>query len=92
MNPILIGLGLTLATGVTLAAERGVTLAVERLDCPTCPYIISQSLAAVPGVREVTVSFAHKTATVVFDDAITGVEALTAATAKLGFPSRPVED
>jgi cation transport ATPase len=36
--------------------------------CASCPYIVKQSLTAVPGVKDVSVSFRNKTAIVTFDD------------------------
>ena len=76
-----------LTAGAGFAAEKTVTLAVENMFCASCPYIVKQSLAAVPGVKEVKVSFEKKTAVVTFDDAMTNVEALTDATFDSGYPS-----
>lgn len=76
-----------LAAGIGFAAEKTVTLAVENLFCPSCPYIVKKSLAAVNGVKDVKVSFADKTAMVTFDDSITNIEALTDATFETGYPS-----
>jgi mercuric ion binding protein len=73
------------------AGERSVTLEVGNLFCATCPYIVEQALAAVPGVASAQVSYQEKTAVVTFDDETTTVAALTAATAAYGFPSRPAE-
>ena len=78
-----------LASGAALAAERTVTLAVDNMTCPTCPYIVKESLKAVQGVTDVEVSFETKTATVTFDDSKTDVSALTEATSEAGYPSRP---
>ncbi len=80
-----------LVAGTALAAERIVTLRVENMTCASCPYIVKKTLAAVPGVREVEVSFPEKTAVVTFDDAKTEVDALTAATGQVGYPSRLIE-
>jgi len=74
------------------AGERTVMLAVENMTCATCPYIVKQTLAAVPGVIKVDVSFEDRTATVTFDDVETDVPALTAATAGNGYPSRLAEN
>ena len=76
-----------LAGGDARAAERTVTLKLDNLFCASCPYIVKQVLAEVPGVRYVKVSFKKKTAIVTFDDGETSVAALTAATANVGFPS-----
>ncbi len=80
-----------LINGHALAAQRSVTLAVDGMTCASCPYIVKQTLADVPGVSDVTVSFRKKTAVVAFDDSKTNVAALTTATANVGFPSRVIE-
>jgi mercuric ion binding protein len=69
------------------AAERTVTLGVENMYCAACPHIVRQTLTRVPGVQRVEVSYQSRTATVTFDDARTGVAALTAATAQAGYPA-----
>ncbi|HJU19258.1 MAG TPA: mercury resistance system periplasmic binding protein MerP [Stellaceae bacterium] len=75
---------------VASAAERTVTLAVDHMLCSACPYIVKKSLARVPGVGKVVVSFAKKTATVTYDDAKTTTAALTAATTEAGYPSKVI--
>ena len=82
----------TLFSDAALAVERAVTLAVEGMFCAACPYIVRQSLAAVPGVKDVKASFRAKTAAVTFDDARTDIEALTNSTCEMGFPSEAVEE
>lgn len=79
---------LSLSTSA-LAAERTVTLSVENMTCTACPHIVKGSLAAVPGVSAVVVSFADKTATVTYDDAKTALPALIRATTDAGYPSTP---
>lgn len=74
-----------------MAAERTVTLAVENMTCASCPYIVKQSMAAVPGVSQVAVSYEEKTATVIFDDAKTSVSAIARASANNGYPAKPVK-
>ena len=69
------------------ATERTVTLTVDNMYCASCPYIVKQSLAAVPGVKDVSVSFKNKTAIVTFDDARTNVAALAGATFEMAYPS-----
>ena len=78
-------------SGQALAGERTVRLAVENMDCAACPLIVKQSLARVPGVTKVEVSYARKTASVTFDDAKASVAALIQATTKSGYPSRVQE-
>jgi mercuric ion binding protein len=71
------------------AAEKTVTLAVENMTCTACPHIVKGSLAAVPCVTNVVVSFEDKTAFVTFDDAKTAIPALVRATTDAGYPSAP---
>lgn len=78
---------LTLASGGALAAERTVRLMIENMTCETCPIVVRQSLKAVPGVGDIKVSMADKTAVVTFDDAKAAVSTLVDATTKAGFPS-----
>ena len=77
-----------LSGAVVSAAERTVTLAVENMYCDACPYIVKQSLAKIPGVEKVVVSFEQKTATVTYDDQKTALDALTSATTQAGYPSK----
>ena len=80
-----------LVSGQALAAERTVRPAVENMDCAACPLIVKQSLARVPGVTKVEVSYARKSASVTFDDAKATVAALIEATTTSGYPSRVQE-
>ncbi len=82
--PVLLGGSLP-----ALSAEQTVTLSVD-LWCPSCSYIIKRTLAQVPGVLVVKVSYDDQVAIVRFDDDKTNVTALTQATADVGFPSRPL--
>ena len=72
-----------------LAAERNVTLAIENMYCAACPHIVSKSLNRVAGVTDVAVSNEHRTATVKYDDAKTGIDDLIKATTDAGYPSSP---
>jgi mercuric ion binding protein len=88
MITLLTSLVMTLSTAA--AADRTVTLAIANMTCVACPYIVEKTLAAVPGVKEVKVSFESKKAIVTFDDSQTDVWALTTATANAGYPSQPM--
>jgi periplasmic mercuric ion binding protein len=89
---LIIGMtALLLAAIPAVAAEKTVTLAIENMTCATCPYIVKQSLAGVPGVISAEVSFENKSAAVTYDDAQADLTAITAATAEAGFPSHPTE-
>ncbi|MGQ0485880.1 MAG: mercury resistance system periplasmic binding protein MerP [Hyphomicrobiales bacterium] len=84
-----VSLAFWLFAAPAFAAEKTVTLAVENMTCVSCPFIVKESLSAVPGVENVEVSFENKTAVVTFDDAKTDVTALIKATTEAGYPSAP---
>lgn len=69
-----------------LAAEQTATLSVK-MWCASCPYIVKRSLERVAGVLNVRVSYKDQAAVVRYDTDRTSVASLTAATAKVGFPS-----
>ena len=72
-----------------IAASTTVILNVENMYCASCPYIVKQTLSAMPGVTSVEISFEDKTATVTFDDTKVDVNTLTNATTDAGYPSAP---
>jgi periplasmic mercuric ion binding protein len=78
-----------LLSTAAFAAEKTVTLSVENTTCSACPHIVKGSLAAVPGVRDVVISFENKTATVTYDDAKAAIPTLIRATTDAGYPSAP---
>lgn len=73
------------------AAEKTVVLNVKNADCVLCLPIVKQSLVRVPGVKVVEMKQADQmapfVATITFDDAVTTVPALIAATTNAGYPS-----
>lgn len=85
----LFAIGFGLAAPMAHAAERTVTLSVQNMYCAACPYTVRASLEAVPGVKKAVVSFPDKTVLVTYDDELTGLDALTAATTNAGYPSVP---
>jgi mercuric ion binding protein len=80
-------IALSLCCSLGYAAEKTVTLSVPGMTCAVCPITVKKSLTNVNGVDKVDVNFEHKTATVIFDDQITNVKALTNATKDVGYPS-----
>ena len=91
LSTLVLATALSIA-GPAMAAEKTVTLAVDNMYCSACPYTVKQSLAKVPGVGNVAVSYEKKTAIVAYDDQKTSVAALTAATTQAGYPSRPIKE
>ncbi len=84
--PVTLSLGI-IGPSSARAAEKTVTLAVQNMYCAACPHIVKSSMAAVPGVSTVTVSFAAKTATVTFDDAKSTTDTIAAASMNAGYPA-----
>jgi mercuric ion binding protein len=84
-------LAFMLAAGVAQAAEQTVTLKVANATCALCGPIVKGTLERVVGVKAVTVEdadeFSGAIATVSFDDEVTDVAALIAATTNAGYPS-----
>ncbi len=64
-----------------------VTLRVDNMTCAACPMIVRRTLEGVDGVSATAVSYRDKTAVVTFDPAKCSAERLTAATARMGYPS-----
>ena len=69
------------------AEPRTVQLDVQKMFCSTCPITVRLSLKKVPGVLGAKVTLNPPVAEVTYDDAKTGPEQLTRATANAGFPS-----
>lgn len=89
---ILIVIISSLTAAGSWAGERTVTLKVENMTCALCPVTVRKALKAIDGVQKVEVSFANKTAIVLFEDGKTTIPALTAATTNAGYPSIPISE
>ena len=78
-----------------IAAERTATLRIENMYCASCPFIVQQTLASVPGVTHVEISYQQAAAVVMavvdYEDTKADVTALTAATSSVGFPSQAIQ-
>lgn len=73
------------------AAEKTAVLNVDNATCALCAPIVKKALSRVSGVTAVQVKEASAmsgaVATVTFDDAVTSVPTLIAATTNAGYPS-----
>jgi mercuric ion binding protein len=88
MRSVIFSAALSCFASVVNAQEsKTATLHADKIYCDACAAVITKSLRNVPGVSKVTVDVEHKDVVVQFDSTKTNVEALTAATAKRGFPS-----
>jgi copper chaperone CopZ len=89
---ILVATALLLLAPLTArAGERNVILDVKHADCVLCGPIVKASLERVHGVKTVKVfqpdAMANVSARVTYDDSVTNVDSLIAATTKAGYPS-----
>lgn len=69
------------------APVKTVTLDVQGMTCSMCTVTVRKSLQKVSGVKSVKVDLDKNTATVSYDPAKTGPEALVQATADAGYRS-----
>lgn len=87
-------LAVILSASSAQAAEATVILKVEKADCALCAPIVKRAISKVMGVKAVSVAEANAestaVATITFDDAVTSVPTLIAATANAGYPSQLV--
>ncbi len=60
-------------------------ITVNGMSCGHCVETITKSVGALPGVQAVNVDLEQKRVAVEYDEAATGMEAISAAIAKAGF-------
>ncbi|MCR9196334.1 MAG: heavy-metal-associated domain-containing protein [Hyphomonas sp.] len=76
-------------TAVQLAAQqRTRTFAIENMTCAACPITVRRAMQGVEGVKSVDVDFGAKTATVIFDPAVTSPDAIAQASTNAGYPAQ----
>jgi Cu+-exporting ATPase len=76
------------AADVTTAASAppgSVTLGIIGMTCSSCSAVIEKTLARVPGVVSANVNLAAETASITFDPAIAGLDALIGAVRGAGY-------
>ena len=67
--------------------KKFVTLSVSGMTCAGCATGVEKALQKVGGVQKIEVNYDKGEAMVTYDDAMTGIEALTKATERPGFAS-----
>lgn len=72
--------------------HREVTFTVEKMTCAVCPITVRKAMQRVDGVKDVTVDFAAKTATVVYDSDVTNAEQIGESSGSVGYPASVIED
>ncbi len=75
------------SAGATTTESQSATFTVENMTCALCPVTVRKAMESVSGVKSVSVDFEHKTATVVFDPAVTDRAAIAAASTNAGYPA-----
>lgn len=83
-------LATALQTAPVWAAEQTVNFSVPGMYCASCPYVVEAAMGAVGGVISVSADATERSAVVVFDNAITTIEAIAAASANAGYEARVV--
>jgi mercuric ion binding protein len=79
-----------MAAAPVFAAEQTVTFSVPGMYCASCPFIVESAMGSVDGVTTVTVDSDTRTALVDFDDAMTTIDAISAASAAVGYEAAVV--
>ena len=69
------------------AASQTVTLDVPGMTCELCPLTVKTAMSGVAGVQSVDVDFDARSATVIFDPALTDAAAIAEASAQAGYPA-----
>lgn len=88
MRKSVVSLLVALSPFAALAATpQTATLNVQNMTCELCPVTVRKSLEKVPGVSQVRIDFAKKTATVTFDAEQAQVSTLVKATTDAGYPT-----
>lgn len=72
--------------------DREVTFAVEKMTCAACPITIRKAMQRVDGVKDVSVDFDTKTATVLYDADVTSAMQIGESSGNVGFPASVIED
>lgn len=76
-------------TAPVSAGMQTVMLSVPGMNCAACPITVKKALTRIDGVIDVEIRYGPREAVVTFDDTKTSIEALTQATASVGYPSKP---
>ena len=73
------------------ARVQTVRLNVASMSCASCVGRVDKALAAVPGVKSVTVNLASETATVAYIEGAVQIDELLRAAKEAGYPATPVD-
>ena len=83
-TPVVFAQSATTAAAATLTE---VSFDVPDMTCALCPLTVKTAMSGVEGVQSVEVDFDTRSATVIFDPALTDVAAIAEASAQAGYPA-----
>lgn len=68
-------------------SEQTASFSIERMTCAACPVTVSKAMKGVEGVKDVSVDYDTKIATVAFNPELTTIELIGAASTNAGYPA-----
>lgn len=71
-------------------AQRQTSFSIKNMTCALCPVTVRAAMQNVKGVNSVKIDFEAKTATVVYDPAVTTPDAIAAASTDAGYPGSAI--
>ncbi|MDP3958789.1 MAG: cation transporter [Pseudorhodobacter sp.] len=77
----------TQSAAVAASTLAQVSFDVPGMTCALCPVTVKTAMTAVEGVQSVAVDFEARSATVIFDPALTDAAAIAEASAQAGYPA-----
>jgi len=78
---------IAIRSAVAEAEEQTVVLAIDNMTCALCPVTVRKAIERVEGVKNVSVGYGAKRATVRYDDAVTSLDKVANASTNAGFPA-----
>lgn len=81
----------TLSSSIVFAEEQTVKFNIDKMYCALCPITVTKAMERVQGVQEVAVDGKTKTATVVFENAITSWKTIAEASTFAGYPASKLD-
>ena len=67
------------------------TLSLPSMTCAMCPITIKKALTKIDGIKDVSVNFEDKKATVIYDADIVDLALILTTTGNVGYPSTVVD-
>lgn len=92
LGALMVGLPVATPMAFAQSATAAATLTqvsfdVPDMTCALCPVTVKAAMSKVEGVQSVEVDFDARSATVIFDPALTDAAAIAEASAQAGYPA-----